>query len=151
VTSKSGIDLRSSLAELQVDHIELQTFVDCGKGNLGVLDKIDKIPFTASRLFYHYDLATNSVRGKHAHVLCRQLFIPITGSCTIRIENQHGEFSFEFKGGDFAILVPALTWVEMSLFSPGYIGITLADQHYDSHDYIHDRKELREIWKNLHG
>ena len=148
MNSKLEIDLKSNLSAMKIECIELQTYVDNNSGQLGVLDRIDRIPFTVSRLFFHYNINVDSVRGNHAHILCRQLLIPIEGSCRIKMFNGYGEISFEFKGGGFAILVPVLTWIEMSDFSDDYVGLTLADRHYESQDYIDDLQELKGIWKH---
>ena len=143
-------DLKRTLSVMKIGFIELQTFFGTNRDQLGVLDQIDQIPFTASRLFFHHNISADSVRGKHAHILCRQLLIPVEGSCKIKLLNKYGEISFDFNGGGFAILVPVLTWIEMSEFTEDYVGLTLADRHYESHDYIYDLKELKGNWKHDH-
>ena len=142
------INLKSDLRAMRVTCIDFEIFVDAKRGDLGVLDKIDLIPFKVSRLFFHYKINAGSSRGQHAHKACRQLLIPLQGICDIKLQNQYGGVEFKFQEGQFGILIPALTWVEMSGFSEDFMGLTLADQHYEPDDYIHDFRKLEGVWKH---
>ena len=148
MASELGTNLKSDLRAMRITCLDCDTFVDAKRGNLGVLDQIDLIPFTVSRLFFHYNISAGSSRGQHAHKVCRQLLIPLQGFCDIKLQNQYGVVMFKFQEEQFGILIPAFTWVEMSGFSPDFVGLTLADQHYNPDDYIDDLHELKGIWKH---
>jgi hypothetical protein len=148
MVSEIVINLKSKLKAMRITCLDCDTFVDASRGNLGVLDQIDLIPFTVSRIFFHYNIGAGSSRGQHAHKICRQLLIPLQGFCDIKLQNQYGATTFKFQEGQFGILIPAFTWVEMSGFSGDFVGLTLADQHYKPDDYIHNLCELESIWKH---
>lgn len=140
--SEIDITLKSNLEAMQIKCIDHETLLDINRGHLGVLDQIDDIPFTVLRLFFHYGIKEQSVRGQHAHKVCRQLMIPIQGSCDLNLKNKYGGILFKFQEEQFGVLIPPFTWVEMSEFSEDFVGLTLADQHYDPDDYIFDFREL---------
>jgi hypothetical protein len=140
--------LKSNLKAMRIACVDCNTFVDAKRGNLGVLDQIELIPFTVSRLFFHYNISAGSLRGQHAHKVCRQLLIPVQGFCDIELQNQYGVITFKFQEGQFGILIPPLTWVQMSGFSEDFVALTLADQHYEPSDYIYNFRELEGIWKH---
>ena len=148
IHSDIEINLKADLQRIQIKCIDHQTFPEINKGFLGVLDQIDKIPFKVLRIFFHYQISAESVRGQHAHKVCRQLMIPLQGSCYLNLKNKHGEMKFKFQEGRFAVLLPPFTWVEMSEFSEDFVGLTLADQHYNPDDYIYDLRELEGKWND---
>lgn len=121
---------------MQIQVIEIKTFKDPSRGALGILDCIDEIPFPTKRIFFHHSLFRTAKRGEHAHKVCRQLMIPISGKCKLNLFNAHGRVELDFLGGGVGLLIPALTWVELEDFTEDFVSITLADQHFDPEDYI---------------
>ena len=60
--------------------IDIPKIVDPqGRGKLSFIEK-DLIPFSIKRVYYLYDVPSDSYRGGHAHKKLVQLMIPLSGS-----------------------------------------------------------------------
>ena len=57
-----------------------------GRGNLSVIEK-NIIPFQIKRVYYLYDVPSDSSRGGHAHKELQQFLIAVGGSFDVVISN----------------------------------------------------------------
>ncbi|MFT5255399.1 MAG: hypothetical protein ACI9RL_000741 [Candidatus Paceibacteria bacterium] len=57
-----------------------------GRGNLSVIEK-QVVPFDIKRVYYLYDVPSDSTRGGHAHKELRQFLIALSGSFDARFWN----------------------------------------------------------------
>lgn len=109
------------------------------QGSLSVIDFTDEsLPFVPQRIFYIYGVDQVSTRGKHAHKKCKQLFVQLSGSCTLTFANRGGTGNYLLNNPSEGFLANELTWCEISEFSEGSVLMVLASHSYDSDDYIHD-------------
>ena len=117
---------------------EIQTHAG-SDGSLSVVDFEDPtLPFRPQRIFYLHGIGKSVTRGKHAHKKCKQLFIPLSGSCKLNFVNKSGSGSHILNSPCQSFLAEELTWCEISDFSEGSVLLIIASEPYDANDYIHD-------------
>ena len=56
------------------------------RGNIAVIEG-DCIPFSIKRVYYLFDIPSNSKRGGHAHKEQLELLIPLSGSFDVVLKN----------------------------------------------------------------
>jgi hypothetical protein len=111
----------------------------------GVLTPIqfDQIlPFPPKRIFLINEVPAEGVRGRHAHKQCIQFLICINGGCDIWIDVGSKKSNLRLADGSEGLLVPPLTWLEISNFSPGAALLVIASDNYEEDDYIYDQRNL---------
>ncbi|HAT64666.1 MAG TPA: hypothetical protein DCS66_08700, partial [Flavobacteriaceae bacterium] len=57
-----------------------------GRGNLSVIEKAI-IPFEIKRVYYLYDVPSDSSRGGHAHIKLQQFLIALSGSFDVVLDD----------------------------------------------------------------
>ena len=119
------------------------------RGSLIALEGGINIPFEIKRLFYIYNVASNSERGNHAHHLAKQYIICVYGSFRLQIKNKTGISTYVLDDPSKGIYVPELTWVKLTHFSPASIALVLTDTVFDESDYIKQEDEFDIILKGV--
>lgn len=106
------------------------------RGNMTVIEGGLNLPFDIARVYFIYDVPSGSTRAGHAHRRLRQLFIALSGSFRLSLEDGRSRESFTLKRPDSAILVEPGVWREIDDFSGGAVCLVLASLRYDESDYI---------------
>ncbi|OUS14516.1 hypothetical protein A9Q93_07900 [Nonlabens dokdonensis] len=109
------------------------------RGNLAVLEK-DTIPYKIERVYYLYDVPSDSYRGGHAHKECLELLIAVSGSFTVELDNGDHRVKVTLNKPNKGLLIPTMIWRELSDFSSGAICLVLASHEFDEEDYIRDKE-----------
>ncbi|KAA3622998.1 MAG: WxcM-like domain-containing protein [Flavobacterium sp.] len=113
-----------------------------GRGNLSVIEK-DVLPFTIKRVYYLYDVPSDSSRGGHAHKELKQFVIALSGSFDVVLDNGSTRRSFTLNRPNKGLLIPSGVWRELENFSAGAVCLSLVSDYYDEDDYIRDYNEFR--------
>lgn len=107
------------------------------------------LPFVPARIFYIWDVPNGKMRGGHGHKECEQILICLRGNFSVKAvwkdETRDIPFVEEYRtmlDQEFALHVPARTWLELTNFTSDAICLVLASHHYDTKDYIHDLNEI---------
>lgn len=112
------------------------------RGNLSVIEK-DVVPFSIERVYYLYDVPSDSYRGGHAHKELQQLLIAISGSFDVVLRDQDGNRkTITLKKPNKGLLIPNMIWRELEEFSSGAICLVIASQAYSEEDYIYNLEEF---------
>jgi mannose-6-phosphate isomerase-like protein (cupin superfamily) len=120
--------------------IEIPKIADT-RGNLGVVEK-DTIPFKVSRVYYLYDVPSDSFRGGHAHIECLELLIAVSGSFTVTLDNGNETKSILLNKPGMGLYIPKMTWRELSDFSSGSVCLVMASHEFDEEDYIREKEDF---------
>lgn len=112
-----------------------------GRGNLSVIEK-DILPYAIRRVYYLYDVPSNSTRGGHAHKELQQCLIALSGSFIVIVDDGEKRKENLLNRPDKGLLIPSGIWRELVEFSAGAVCLSLVSEEYDEEDYIRDYKEF---------
>jgi dTDP-4-dehydrorhamnose 3,5-epimerase-like enzyme len=108
------------------------------RGALAVID-CTLADFKIQRVYFLYDIDSNSARGSHAHRELRQLIVAVSGSFRVSLDDGIGNFvEFEMRDPQTALIVPPGHWRRIYDFSHASVCLVLASEQYDEADYIRD-------------
>ena len=115
-----------------------------GRGKLSVIEK-DIIPFDIKRVYYLYDVPSDSYRGGHAHKKLIQFMIPLSGSFEVLLDDGKKRKKVMLNKPDKGLLIPRGIWREMDNFSSGAICMVLASENFDESDYFRDYEQFKKF------
>jgi UDP-2-acetamido-3-amino-2,3-dideoxy-glucuronate N-acetyltransferase len=116
-------------------------FFDDERGGLGVIDVIKYAPFSPVRLFWISDVPEGRFRGGHAHKLCSQFMICMSGSIRVDAFDGMTRRSITLTRGNFINVVPGIYASETFLVERSIL-LVLCDRPFEAEDYIDDEASL---------
>ncbi len=128
----------SALGVADVHLVRFAEFADLrGRLTAGELPS-DAVPFTPRRWFMVYDVPSREVRGEHAHRICHQFLICVSGKVKVAVDDgqQRGEILLDSP--TLGVYVPPLVWASQYRYDPDSVLLVLASHPYDSDDYIRE-------------
>lgn len=105
------------------------------RGNLTFIESERHIPFSIKRVYYLYGVPEGSARAGHAHKELQQLFIAISGSFDLHLDDGHERKTIHLNKPFQGYYVCPMIWREVDNFSSGAVCMVLASMHYDETDY----------------
>jgi oxalate decarboxylase/phosphoglucose isomerase-like protein (cupin superfamily) len=87
------------------------------------------------------------IRGKHAHKICKQFFIPINGRATLKIFSPKKKIITLDSNKNTAVLLPKLNWCEITFKSKICSILVLCDYPYKKSEYITNIKQFYSNFK----
>lgn len=114
------------------------------RGNLAILEGLT-VPFDIKRVYYLYDVPSDSYRGAHAHKDQKALLIAVSGSFTVVVDNGQVKERIFLNKPDKGLLIDTMVWRELEDFSSGAVCLVLSSGAYDELDYIRDYDEFMSI------
>ena len=112
-----------------------------GRGNLSVIEK-DFLPYPIKRVYYLYDVPSDSFRGGHAHIEQKEFLIALSGSFDVTIDNGLEKKKITLNKPNKGLLIPTGIWRELENFSSGAICLVLSSGEFLEEDYIRDYNEF---------
>ena len=103
-----------------------------GSGNLSVIEK-DIVPFDIKRVYYLYDVPSDSKRGGHAHLELKQFLVALSGSFDVHLDD--------------GVTKSTITWRELDNFSSGSVCLSVVSNIYKESDYIRAYSDFKK-WKS---
>ncbi|REL38640.1 WxcM-like domain-containing protein [Rhodohalobacter sp. SW132] len=94
------------------------------------------IPFEIKRVYYLYDIPGGEGRGAHAHKELEQLFVAVSGSFEIKVDDGTTKRTYSLSQPYYGLYLPPGLWRELDNFSSGATCLVLASSLYDEYDYI---------------
>jgi len=123
--------------------INIPKIIDVGgRGNLSVIEK-DCIPFDINRVYYLYDVPSDSYRGGHAHKEQLELLIALSGSFEVVLDNGFERTKIMLNKPNKGLLIPTKNWRELENFSSGAVCLVLASDVFDEDDYIRNYNDFK--------
>ncbi len=124
-----------------IDLIEIFKITDPdGRGNLSVIEK-DYLPYPIKRVYYLYDVPSDSFRGGHAHIEQQEFLIALSGSFDVTIDNGKNKKKITLNKPNKGLLIPTGIWRELENFSSGAICLVLSSGEFIEEDYIRDYQD----------
>jgi UDP-2-acetamido-3-amino-2,3-dideoxy-glucuronate N-acetyltransferase len=96
----------------------------------------DGVPFQPKRWFVVYDVPSREVRGEHAHRVCHQFLICVTGRVTVAVDDGERRTEVLLDHPTIGIYVPPLVWASQFRYDADAVLLVLASHPYDADDYI---------------
>lgn len=101
------------------------------RGNLTAIEGGRDMPFPIHRVYYVYDVPSGSVRAGHAHRTLHQLFLALSGSFTIHLDDGRYKASVALNRPHIGLYVQPGVWRVIDDFSGGAVCLVLASAIYD--------------------
>ena len=108
------------------------------RGNLTFIEGKRHIPFEIKRVYYLYDVPGGAERAGHAHKELQQLFIAISGSFDVLLDDGYTKKRHHMNRSYYGLYVGPMIWREIDNFSSGSVCMVLASTFYDESDYYRD-------------
>lgn len=121
--------------------IDLPKTVD-PRGNLTFLESSRHVPFDIKRIYYLYDVPAGANRGAHAHRKLAQLFVPLSGSFDIHLDDGKKRKTFHMNRPYIGLYVCPMMWRILDNFSAGAVCLVLASEFYTEDDYYRNYDEF---------
>jgi len=122
---------------------DIPTITDT-RGNLAVIEK-ECLPYPIKRVYYLFDVPSDSYRGGHAHKEQLEFLIALSGSFNVTLDNGSQKKSFLLNKPNKGLLLPTGIWRELEDFSYGAICLVLSSGEFDEGDYIRNYQDFRNL------
>ena len=133
----------TTLQDIQLINIPV---VEDRRGNLAFIQE-KVLPFEFKRVYYLFDVPSNSFRGSHSHINQSEVLIALSGSFEVVLNDGKEKKSFLLNKPNFGLYIPTGIWRELENFSSGAICLVLASDVYEEADYIRDFDQFLESKK----
>lgn len=120
------------------------------RGALVPIELTAAVPFPIARLFWVRDVPNGMSRGGHAHKLCSQYMICVSGRIGVGVSDTVSERAFELEPGH-ALLVPPGIFATETYATPDSTLLVLCDRAYEVADYVHDIAALAHWRREMAG
>ncbi|NRB83693.1 MAG: WxcM-like domain-containing protein [Winogradskyella sp.] len=112
------------------------------RGSLAVIEK-DVIPFNIKRVYYLYDVPSDSYRGGHAHLEQQSVIIALSGSFEVIVDDGESQKRVMLNKPTQGLFVPTNIWREIDNFSSGAVCLVLASTEYNENEYIRAYEDFK--------
>ena len=117
------------------------------RGNLSVIEN-GTIPYPIKRVYYLYDVPSDSYRGGHSHKEQSEFLIAISGSFSVVLDNGIEKKTITLNKPNKGLLIKPGIWRELDNFSSGSVCLVLASDTFSELDYLRDYNDFKESIKN---
>jgi hypothetical protein len=128
--------------------IQLPRITDA-RGNLTFVEGNRHIPFDIKRVYYLYDVPGGSERAGHAHHQLQQLFIAMSGSFDLHLDDGYTKQTYHMNRSYYGLYVGPMIWRDLDNFSSGAVCMVLASHYYDESDYYRDYQDFIKAVKEV--
>lgn len=106
-------------------------------GNFGV-----EVPFTPARFFMVYGVPSRETRGEHAHRICHQYLLCVSGSVRVLADDGRSRRDVLLDAPNKGLHLPPMTWGTQYDYSPDAVLLVFASHPYDADEYIRSYQEF---------
>jgi dTDP-4-dehydrorhamnose 3,5-epimerase-like enzyme len=110
-------------------------------GEVVVAEAAAHVPFRIERMFA-LAAPAGTKRGRHAHRLCSQFMICVSGAVDVVCEDGRKRNTYALNRRNQALLVPPGLWNTVEFRQNESVLIVLCDRVYEADDYIRDYAEF---------
>ena len=130
--------MKTTLSDIQLIKIPV---VEDFRGNLGFVQN-GFLPFDFKRVYYLFDVPSNSFRGGHSHINQQEVLIALSGSFEVTVNDGTEKKQYLLNKPNVGLLIPTGIWRELENFSSGAVCLVLASDDFLEEDYIRDFDEF---------
>jgi dTDP-4-dehydrorhamnose 3,5-epimerase-like enzyme len=110
-------------------------------GEVVVAEAGAQVPFRIERMFA-LAAPAGAKRGRHAHRLCSQFMVCVSGAVDVVCEDGSKKNAFALDRRNQALLAPPGLWSTVEFRQNESVLIVLCDRVYEADDYIRDYAEF---------
>ena len=132
---------RTKLSDIKFS--EIPTITDI-RGNLAIIEK-HTIPYEIKRVYYLFDVPSDSFRGGHAHKDQLAFLVALSGSFNVTLDDGFSKKSFFLNKLNKGLLIPVWIWRELEDFSSGAVCLVLSSGEFSEDDYIRDYDDFKNM------
>lgn len=133
--------LDADRSTLGVEGVHVQRFSEFsdlrGKLTAGEMPS-EGIPFAPQRWFLVYGVPSREVRGEHAHRVCHQFLICVSGRVSVAVDDGTRRGEVLLDEPNVGVYVPPRVWASEYRYEDDAVLLVLASHPYDADDYIRD-------------
>ena len=126
-------------------YIERLPFFGDSRGDLAPIEFEQNLPFIPRRSFLVYNVPSEKVRGEHAHKVCQQFLIAVSGSISVVVDDLHSRAEVTLDNPSLGLLIPPMVWGIQYKFSAEAALMVFASHPYDNDDYIRSYSEFTQL------
>jgi len=112
--------------------------VDDLRGNLSFGEIGKQVPFEVKRYFLVYGVASQDIRGEHAHRSLHQFLICVHGQCHVVADDGTNRQEFVLNAPSIGLHLPPMVWATQYKYSEDAVLLVLASEWYNPDSYIRD-------------
>lgn len=108
------------------------------RGDLSAGEFEREVPFAVRRYFMVFDVASEEIRGEHAHRTCKQFIVCARGRCRVMVDDGTTRAEILLDRPNRGLYVPPMVWAVQYQHSADALLLVFASDHYEPDDYIRD-------------
>ena len=112
------------------------------RGSLAVVEK-NTVPFSIKRVYYLFDVPSDSYRGGHAHKEQQSVIIALSGSFEVTLDDGKTIKKIILNKPTQGLYISTNVWREIDNFSSGAVCLVLASTEYKEAEYIRDYQDFK--------
>ena len=107
-------------------------------GTLLVMEENSPIPFPIKRIFLVKDVADGASRGDHATKKTRLILFPVSGSCTVKVDDGKNKEEYVMDDPAKGLLIEPMIWRSMQHFSSDCVMMAVCDRPFEPGNETYD-------------
>jgi hypothetical protein len=124
--------------------IEVRSVFD-HRGTIAIVEGGMDIGFEIRRLYWIFDIPSRATRAGHAHRALHQLYVAVSGSCEVVLDDGRTTRHVALDRPDQALVLVPGVWREIRRFSSNACVLVAASDHFDESDYVRDRGQFQRL------
>ncbi len=117
-----------------------------GSLSFGEIDR--QVPFKVKRYFLVFDVASEHIRGEHAHRALHQFLVCVVGRCHVVTDDGTSRHEVVLDSPAKGVYIPPMVWATEYKFTRDAVLLVLASEYYDPQDYIRDYGDFLALRRN---
>src|ERR1700733_2126861 len=98
----------------------------------------EEVPFQPRRWFLVYDVPSREVRGEHAHRVCHQFLICVSGKVNVAVDDGERRAEVVLDDPTVGLYIPPRVGTSQYRYDDNAVLLVLASHPYDPDDYIRE-------------
>lgn len=103
------------------------------------------LDFVPKEFFIIRSVPKDTVRGGHAHQVCCQHIVLLSGKVEITLENHESREIMILDQAGHSVLLPVMTWSEQKFLTDDTELLIFSSETFNESDYIRDYNHFRKM------
>jgi acetyltransferase-like isoleucine patch superfamily enzyme/dTDP-4-dehydrorhamnose 3,5-epimerase-like enzyme len=108
------------------------------RGSLSFGEIHRQVPFEVKRYFLVFDVASEHIRGEHAHRTLQQFLVCVAGRCHVVTDDGSSRHEVVLDSPAKGVYIPPMVCATEYKFTRDAVLLVLASEYYDAEEYIRD-------------